>query len=1399
MNTFNKITRSFTWFLVLGFLLILSNHSQAVVLNEDVDISGNAVQSGVSLPSAGDSESIEPQYAPGEVIVKLKTDSQDVYTQSYSQRKVRDESVLTGLKSKYNLRDEEPVFKGLHKQLESGDLSLQAHQIETAAKFPKRARPKDAEKVDLLPIYVLKTDGGVLEACAELNKDPDVEYAQPNYIYAIQDFPETLPNDTYVNPSGDGVTWSAGAWGQEYEDLWGLKSIEADKAWGISQGEGIVVAVIDTGVDYNHEDIAENIWINSGEIPDNAFDDDGNGCVDDVHGFDFAYNDGDPMDGHYHGTHCAGTIAAVGNNAKGVIGVAPKARIMAVKGLSDSGSGNTAILANCIKYAADNGAHVLSNSWGPGGRRPSDPGLEGAIDDAYSLGCVVVFAAGNSDDDVGYYSPANYSKTVAVAATDSNDQRAGFSNYGDLIDVAAPGVDILSLRANDIITSRVVGPEGKYSRKSGTSMACPHVAGLAAGILTLNPSLSQEEVRTYIKDCADSIVTDRPVGAGRINAKRVMQNIPLGEFCHITKVEFVSGSGNKINIYARVNIPNLQGAALTLKKAGSDDDISIPMPDPGTIPQNTEFLIATYYMNFEETVYGLTLECVDATGDSYFGHLGFLVDNFRIDALENEEGEVVHVLNEGIFYIRATILGDHFNSFTLEYKTGAAWETEGVTILHSGPCSKTIIASLDTSYLDEDGYCTLRLSGEYDGFSITEIKVFFYSKDMHDGWPQQVLNNVWIGVYSADLDGDGIEEIITRDRYKIYVWNENGELLTAQRPSPKGLFRDGLVPLSFAEIDSNPGAEIIYGYFAPYENPYGYRIAVATFQNNTLHVIDGWSDLAFYVGDLVSDAWGSDIVIEDLEGNGNKNIIFIAREFIAWGSLRHTFKVFIFNSDGSELRPDNPIMYERLQSLWPGTPPRWRHPFICLDIDNDGVKEIIVANYELDNDERATIRLDAWRIDGTPYQNGSWPVVIPYYYYQADRPVGEILVGDVNRDGEEEIVFNTIDGYLGIVDKRGDFLYDTPVKFGDPPIGYTLSCDHYRPMALCDFEKDGYLEIVASIGNELHVFNYDGTERFSPMLSSGNIMGITIGDIDDDDVSDIIYVASGNILAFDMYGNPIRRWEALGDYYRPQVRDRAPRLSDIDNDGKLEMLCLAYTGIKAYINIWDLDAWGDSTTVDWPMARHNLQHTGCYPPHVGNYPPDLESIGDKKTYEGKILQFTVYATDPDGDPLKYSAWPLPRGAKFDEERRTFSWKPTYDQAGKYPVTFTVSDPGSLTDSETIIIKVNDVNRLPDLESIGNKKTDEGKILKFTVNAKDPDGDPLKFSAGPLPMGASFDRLNRTFIWRPTYTQAGEYKITFTVSDPGSLTDSETIIIKVNDANRILTPDWGRIQALVREK
>lgn len=325
---------------------------------------------------------------------------------------------------------------------------------------------------------------------------------------------------------------SYGSWGQPYADMWGMKKINPEGVWSQTTGStSVAVADIDTGVDRNHEDLKDNMWVNTGETPGNGTDDDANGFVDDYYGWDFVNNDNDPMDDHGHGTHTVGTIMAVGNNGLGVVGVNWVGRIMAIKFLNGSGSGTLNGGASALTYAADMGARLSSNSWGCNCQSAI---IDDAVKYEHDKGMVVVVAAGNSNSDALNFSPASIERATTVGATDVSDAKASFSNYGAKIDVVAPGVDILSTKSSlgTVCSSTVIGTN--YCRLSGTSMATPHVAGLAALLLAKNPGLTNEEIRQLLRAGADdlgSLGKDNTFGYGRINAANTFTLVkPLTSF-----------------------------------------------------------------------------------------------------------------------------------------------------------------------------------------------------------------------------------------------------------------------------------------------------------------------------------------------------------------------------------------------------------------------------------------------------------------------------------------------------------------------------------------------------------------------------------------------------------------------------------------------------------------------------------------------------------------------------------------------------------------------------------------------------------------------------------------------------------------------------------------------------
>ena len=349
---------------------------------------------------AGSSD--DPDYVPDEVLVKFKKQVSVQWKTNEERKKgVESEAAKVGIRSRLK---KSILLKNIHN------------------------------------IKILDRTISVKQAIEKLKSNPNVEYAEPNYIYKIN----FTSNDPFLN------------------QLWGLNNtgqtggtadadIDAVEAWDIQRGsQNIVVAVIDTGVDYTHEDLSANMWINPFETLDGV-DNDLNGYVDDIYGINSITGSGNPMDDNGHGTHVSGTIGAVGNNGKGISGVTHNVKIMALKFLDSSGSGTTLDAIECIQYMIDmknRGINIKAsnNSWGGGGYSQF---LYDAINSLKNNNILFSAAAGNSssDNDSKPFYPASYNleNIISVAATDHNDSLASFSNYGVVsVDVAAPGVNILS-------------------------------------------------------------------------------------------------------------------------------------------------------------------------------------------------------------------------------------------------------------------------------------------------------------------------------------------------------------------------------------------------------------------------------------------------------------------------------------------------------------------------------------------------------------------------------------------------------------------------------------------------------------------------------------------------------------------------------------------------------------------------------------------------------------------------------------------------------------------------------------------------------------------------------------------------------------------------------------------
>ncbi|MDJ0546918.1 MAG: S8 family peptidase, partial [Microcystis sp. M53601_WE4] len=374
---------------------------------------------------------------------------------------------------------------------------------------------------------------------------PIFEYIEPDYIRTVGAFtPQaTFPNDPSFN------------------QLWGLHNtgqsagtpdadIDAPEAWDIQTGNpNLVIGVIDTGVDYNHQDLVGNIWTNPGEIAGDGIDNDGNGYIDDIRGWDFAYNDNNPSDVYGHGTHVSGTIAGKGNNGVGVTGVAWNAKIMPLKFLNDQGSGSTSNAILAINYATAKGVKLTNNSWGGGGYSQA---LYDAINAAGQAGALFIAAAGNdaknTDTSPSYPASYNLANIISVASTTRTDALSSFSNYGlTSVDLGAPGSEIYSL-----------APGGGYATLSGTSMASPHVAGAAALLWSQNPTWTAQQVKNALMNTGEPIaaLAGKTVSGKRLNVFNALAGANLPSVTVSVSPASVQedGTTNLVYTFTRTNL-----------------------------------------------------------------------------------------------------------------------------------------------------------------------------------------------------------------------------------------------------------------------------------------------------------------------------------------------------------------------------------------------------------------------------------------------------------------------------------------------------------------------------------------------------------------------------------------------------------------------------------------------------------------------------------------------------------------------------------------------------------------------------------------------------------------------------------------------------------------------------
>jgi subtilisin family serine protease len=870
---------------------------------------------------------------------------------------------------------------------------------------------REFKTVKGLQLLKLREGTTTTQALQTFKKSPEVLYAEPNYKVRAY----ATPNDT------------------RYSELWGLHNtgqnggtvgadIHASEAWNLTTGStNPVIAVIDTGIDYTHPDLATNIFQNTLDCNGNGVDDDGNGYIDDCHGINVIAGESDPWDNNGHGTHVAGTIGAVGNNANGVVGVNWTANIMACKFLDANGEGDTAGAIACLDYVAamkDRGVHIVAtnNSWGGGAYSQA---LSDAIDAQRQRGILFMAAAGNDglDNEVLETYPCSYAlpNILCVAATDNNDNPCYFSNYGRRnVHLGAPGQNILSTVPSFVDSSG-------YASFNGTSMATPHVTGLVSLVYSLYPGADWRAVKNRIvaggdiKASMTATVSGRRLnayGALTCNNSIVQARLrPLGSSLTVgagTPIELAvlhinCGTPNG-NVTVTVSPTN---ETITLLDNGLNNDL---VAGDGiytgiwTVPSS-----GTVTLNFP----GGDLFTVHADHNL---QIGFPVKAWH-DAGSYHGGPANHTLvtnvdgNPGLQIFVSSHAAGPMN----------AWNNAGIP-LAGWPIDTGGVAYPAAGKLSQANSGNEIFMGVYGYGSAPDLLAYNGAGSTLPGWPRKSANYIATPPSLADVDGDGLDEIfIEEEDWKLHAYKADGSILSGW-PAVQWVGGQERHTPAIADIDGDGVPEIVTGSEAI--SPGG--VSLLAYHYDGTPVAGFPVSFGGYVDTFP--------VIGDVDGDGAPEIVVIGTDSLPLPS--QPASALIYSNTGALKRA-----IALSGSVFYGTAPA------LADIDDDGILDIIV---------QTNSALNVVRGDGTNCPG--WPVIWGDQYWLGNSAP---VVGDVDGDGLPEIVVTTQvagsgNGVVRVFKHNGA---------SHPSFPKTLPIGSGMVPAIADIDGDGHNKIIISGDN----------------------------------------------------------------------------------------------------------------------------------------------------------------------------------------------------------------------------------------------------------------------------------------------------------------------------------------------
>jgi subtilisin family serine protease len=1192
---------------------------------------------------------------------------------------------------------------------------------------------------DQFALVRLNSPRDLAAGLAHFRAQPEVLYAEPNYQVRIADrAPPLVPNDFYF-----GQQWDLqGSPEPGSSNQWG---IQASQAWAWSTGDlATVVAVIDTGIDYYHPDLAPNIWTNGGELAGNGLDDDGNGFADDVHGYDFVSDDSDPMDDNGHGTHVAGTIGALGNNGQGIAGICWRVSLMAVKCFDENGSADVASVLKGVAYAIGNGARIINASW----EEPEySQALRDGVEEAHRAGLVVVAAAGNQNSDDPIY-PAAYSNVVSVAATTSSGQRARYSNFGPLVTLAAPGDDILSTL-----------PDNNYGVDSGTSMAAAHASGVAALVLSRHPEFSNTEVEDILRHSTVPIQTDLTLGTGLLDASAAARiDSPLPE-AHLTLPNPLFGV---LDITGTAGGRSFAGYQIDFGAGSQPTNWTVI--STGSSPVTNGVLCQAFdASNLPDGPYLFRLTSHGRAGDDVSDHVLVNVSNVHVASPLHED-----IVRAGeLMRIQGTVVG-RARTYRIEHGMGFSptnWSNAGVKLMNEGtrPVAEGTLATWDTSAVEGNQFYTLRLTATADDGSQEQALVHLVYLDSHlkPGWPQYLPvtgpfpAEDWRDVVVADLDGDGRPELILVDHgssagtpAQLLVYGKGGQLRWSRALGPGPPYSD--IPV-VGDIDGDGFPEILVDA--------GNQGQLFAFRH------DGTALAGHWPVPLQATSLGK--VIADLRGDGQRELIGLSQNPVMEGT--GAFRQL--------------VVYDRHGTLLQ----KWDVPWCASDPDPH---MILPAVGNLDGQPGLEIvavtgcnSLSAFKLgQGSPL----WTASV------AGTLVASPAIGDLNQDGSNEVVLGVVatdglqSGGVYAFDNQGALLPNWPALLGE---SFSV------PAALADFNGDGSMEIAIPswTSGRVHLLRADGFEAdgwpVGPLPNSSAHSAAVAGDVDGDGKPDLVMAAPGDMAAVVNSGDfsgvgGVRAWRFDGQPINLSGGRVTPALAMESSDGpwlKAPAVSLVPMGLPGRLGIvaasvqdrtylpvgeasafknrssiyfWELGVPATPSALPWPMFQANPQHTGLYPGISSNKAAALPRVAAARdgqpalvlgtngltanpirvvTDENTPVEINV-ATNPDvagGAAALVSLSQPQHGSIWRKGTNLIEYVPATDYSGMDSVSYVIGDELGATAQGNISVLVRFVPQPPvaqDQRFTLNRNASQNIVF----NATDPNNDPLTYTivAGP---------------------------------------------------------------------